>query len=319
MSVVATVGAASEVYCILALPQMSSPRTGAVLTRGVKEVIDSLVHSAIAHRSRYPPHLLSSAAFPSLAARLVMACGNGDLHSAAAAVADGASVNEEGRAPDWGVSLPLAVAAPSQHHDVVVWLLSQGADPNGVGVMAYGTCYGTIAILQLLIDAGGDVNRESQGLSPLEFAVSNNYVDRVRVLLALPSLDFTIKYGDKTPEQYAHDCGRPARADMIAQEVSGTDLRSCAERCYVLTVLAVALADRSRDERPWYGHCLITPIIGTPCSGCDEVWCGCDVVGSRQSSDSERWKRPTWGAWHAWCVACICCRYHRNALSLRWQ
>ena len=171
------------------------------------------------------PRMSSSGAPPSLADRLVTACFYGDLPSAKAAVADGASVNEKGWAPWGGKPLALEAAAFRRHHDVVVWLLSHGADPNGDAVMWYGTYYSTAAILQLLIDAGGDVNRESCGQPPLFTAVrGNNSEDKVRVLLAQPSLDFTIKHKGKTPEQYARDYPRPAVADMIAQEVSGKGL-----------------------------------------------------------------------------------------------
>ena len=165
----------------------------------------------------------SSGASPSLADRLMTACANGDLPSAKVAVADGASVNEKGK-NQYGVTfLPLEAAALNKHrdHDVVVLLLSHGADPNGDGVMSWGAYVSTTAILQLLIDAGGDVNRKSSGEPPLFPAVrSYNSKDNVRVLLAQPSLDFTIKYNGKTPEQYALDNGKPAVADMIAQEVS---------------------------------------------------------------------------------------------------
>ena len=112
-------------------------------------------------------------ASPSLADRLVTACDEGDLPSAKAAVADGASVNEEGRTPGWRRPvLPLAASVARKHHDVVVWLLSHGADPNGVDVMFYGARNSTTAILQLLIDAGGDVNRKSSGDPPLFAATS---------------------------------------------------------------------------------------------------------------------------------------------------
>ena len=107
-----------------------------------------------------------------------------------------------------------------QHHDVVVWLLSHGADPNGDAVMAEGARYSTAAILQLLIDAGGDVNRETDGRPPLFWAMDDIREDNVRVLLAQPSLDFTIKCDGKTPQQYARDTGKPAAVDVIAQEVS---------------------------------------------------------------------------------------------------
>ena len=104
---------------------------------------------------------------------------------------------------------------------MVVWLLSQGADPNGYIVMYYGAYNSASSILQLLIDAGGDVNRESHGRPPLVAAVAgDNSSDNVRVLLAQPTLDFTIKCSDRTPEQYALDVGYPVLADLIAQEVS---------------------------------------------------------------------------------------------------
>ena len=138
----------------------------------------------------------SSGASPSLADRLVMACDKGDLPSAKAVVADGASVNEKGKPSDrvLGTWPPLAAAVSNKHHAVVVWLLSHGADPNGEGVMWNCTCNSTAAILQLLIDAGGDVNRESLGKPPLFTAfIGTASEDKVPVLLAQPSLDFTIE------------------------------------------------------------------------------------------------------------------------------
>ena len=155
----------------------------------------------------------------SLADRLVTACEKGDLPSAKAAIADGASVNDEGRST-WGFSgLPMRAAVAEQHHDVVVWLLSHGADANGDVVMWNGTCYSTTAILLLLIDAGGDVNRESGRRRPLFAAVQDGSVGNVRVLLAQPSLDLAIECYCNTPEQYAHYHRKPVLADMIAQEV----------------------------------------------------------------------------------------------------
>ena len=166
--------------------------------------------------------MTSSAASPSLADRLLAACWNGDLSSAKAAVADGASVNEMGRAEGlYGAVLPLRAAVYSKRLEVVVWLLSVGADPNGDKVLYYCTRFSTAGILQLLIDAGGDVNRASWGRPPLIWAVQGtDSEDKVRVLLAQPSLDLTVTYKGKTPEQYARDEGRPAVADMIAREVS---------------------------------------------------------------------------------------------------
>ena len=171
--------------------------------------------------------LSSSAASPSLADRLAKACCNLDLPAAKAAVADGASVNEKGRAaPDWvDTELPLTIALRMHKDDVSVWLLSRGADPNADGVMLYGAFRSSTATLQLLIDAGGDVNRDCDGQPPLFWAVQGiNKKAKVGVLLAQPSLDLTVKCNDKTPEQCAHDIGKPVLADMIAQEVSGRGL-----------------------------------------------------------------------------------------------
>ena len=162
-------------------------------------------------------------AAPSLADRLTSACVNGDLSSVEAAVADGASVNETGTLPGSVTTLlPLAAAVWYSRHDVVAWLLSHGADPNGDSVMYYGAHDSTAAILQLLIDAGGDVNRKSGSRPPLITAVVGvrDSENRVRVLLGEPSLDFTVNYYGKTPEQYARAKDRPAVADRIAQEVS---------------------------------------------------------------------------------------------------
>ena len=166
---------------------------------------------------------MSSSATPSLADRLVRACRSGDLPSAVAAVADGASVNEKAQTSGWiGAVPPLAPAVNRQRDDVVVWLLSNGADPNGYRVMWHGARFSTAGILQPLIDAGGDANRQSWTEPPLFCGVRGyNSEDRVRVLLALPSLDLTIKHDDRTPEQYAHYQNRPALVDMIAQEVGG--------------------------------------------------------------------------------------------------
>ena len=103
--------------------------------------------------------------------------------------------------------------------DFVVWLLSHGADPNGDSVMHYAAWSFTAAVLQLLIDAGGDVNRYSGFQRPLFLAVHFNCENHLRVLLAHPYLDLAVTCDDRTPEQYAHHFGKPALADMIAQEV----------------------------------------------------------------------------------------------------
>ena len=169
---------------------------------------------------------MSSDPAPSLAGRLATACYRGDLPSGKAAVADGASVHEKGKSPGWFATvLPLTAAVATQCRDVVVWLLSSGADPNGDDVMATGAYRSSAGILQLLIDAGGDVNRESSRQPPLFSALDNDNSEEyvrviVRVLLAQPSLDLTVTHHGIAPEQRAHGWGRSALADEITQEVS---------------------------------------------------------------------------------------------------
>ena len=156
---------------------------------------------------------------PSLADRLVMACQVGDLQAAQAAIADGASVNEIGQHPCGTPFTPLAAALVNTRFDVALWLLSQGADPNGENVMYFGISFGTLGIVQLLIDAGGDANRFGGEHSLLHAAIGKGG-DFVQVLLAQPTVDLTIKYRYTSPERYARMMNKLAIADSIAQEVS---------------------------------------------------------------------------------------------------
>ena len=183
-----------------------------------------------------------------LADRLVTACVNGDLPRVIAAVADGASVNEKGEKPDWGEAVPLVAAVHERHRDIVVWLLSHGADPNGDWVMYDCVRYSTSELLELLIDAGVDVNRLSGVRPPLFQSIANGDDDKMRVLLAAPALDFTTKYDDKVPEEYARFWQEPLPADTIAQEVSRFE-----NPCFLfllpisLTVLLLTLTGRETN------------------------------------------------------------------------
>ena len=73
----------------------------------------------------------------------------------------------------------------------------------------------------------------------------------------------------------------------------------------VLGVRVFAVADRRRDERRWYDHCLVRLVARVLCSGHEQRCCGCGVVGSRQSGGVARWRLLTPRAWHGWCVACV--------------
>ena len=129
--------------------------------------------------------------------------------------------------------VPLAAAVAHEHVDVAVWLLSHGADPNGNAVLRYGADCRPAALLQLLIDAGGDVNRKSFGRPPVFWATSAYCLDHVRVLLAHPGLNLAVRYEGRTIYQCARDRGEDALAlaDMVAQEVRGTCWRDVNALC----------------------------------------------------------------------------------------
>ena len=175
----------------------------------------------------------SSRASSSPADMLLAACWRGDLPSIEAAVAAGARVTGEEQAcavtsrpsptaVHRPAVLPLAAAVAWKHYAVVVWLLANGADPNGEDVLYRAARWSTAGILQVLIDAGGDVNLAVSGAPPLVWAVGDNREDNVRVLLAQPCLACSVTCDGETPEQYARESGSPDIADLIAAEVSGS-------------------------------------------------------------------------------------------------
>ena len=147
------------------------------------------------------------------------ACMNGDLSSARAAVADGASVNKGAYIPHAPFATPLAPAAIVSR-DVTAFLLAQGADPNGHGVMCTSAGHGGADALQLLIDAGGDVNWDSVGQAPVVSAIGLDNVSTVRVLLAQPSLDVTVKYDHDSLNDLARRRGVGAVKRVVGKAVS---------------------------------------------------------------------------------------------------
>ena len=163
----------------------------------------------------------STAPPPSPADRLVSACWQGDVQAAAAAVADGASVNGKAAIPFLGPGLPLVAALYNAHDDAVVWLLSLGADADGDDVMFTAAADSASDILQLLIDVGGDVNRASGRAPPLFCAVlRTRRIGNVAVLLAQPCLDLAAVYDNMSPLQFAHSWHQDSAADLLVEEVS---------------------------------------------------------------------------------------------------
>ena len=159
--------------------------------------------------------------------RLVAACITGDLTAAAAAVMDGASVNNTGVLPgSEHAVLPAYAALCHRQLAALVWLLAHGADVNGDELMHDGLFWGTPDMVQLLVDAGGDVNRLHDGVRPLfvlleydERDESCAVVRKVGVLMAQPALDLTLTCFGTTAERHARAWRNVVTADSIAAEV----------------------------------------------------------------------------------------------------
>ena len=158
--------------------------------------------------------MTSTSSQAALDTQLVHACWRSDVHAVAAAIAGGANVNGKASPPGWLSTVgPLWAAVAWPNVDVATVLLSHGADPNGEGVMTAGNSHGTPDVLQLLIDAGGDVNvpeRPGSGAGIL------------RVLLAEPAYDLTCSRHTTKPIEREVLFGGlyPALSAMIACEVS---------------------------------------------------------------------------------------------------
>ena len=106
-----------------------------------------------------------------------------------------------------------------RHFDVVVLLLAHGADPNGDEVMWVGAGLSTPEILQLLIDAGGDLHWESHGVPPLFKAIQRGNTEAVVLLLAQPLLELSTTWQDWVAAKYARNRDEDAIAALIVQEV----------------------------------------------------------------------------------------------------
>ena len=160
--------------------------------------------------------------------RLVLACDVGDVATVKNAIKNGADVNGRAKGRDDSPLTPLRAAVARRHHAVAAVLLAAGVDPNADDAMA--CCADTStppAILQLLVDAGGDVNRGSGGphpAPPVFLVLRDGQGDPspcLRVLLSEPGLDLAVTDAadGKTAEQYARTKGKPGAADIIRNEV----------------------------------------------------------------------------------------------------
>ena len=117
--------------------------------------------------------LLQEAGVPYSQASFLVAAHDGDLRLVEAFVAVGMDVNVQNEDQHYDTSLLRASA--QGHLDVVVFLLSAGADPN----LRNGLCAGHIAFPDLVIDASRRCNRQTA----LKWASHAGHLDVVRALV----------------------------------------------------------------------------------------------------------------------------------------
>ena len=145
------------------------------------------------------------------------------LAAVAAALADGASVNDEGAAVGmYPRETALSMAVMTDQHAVVSYLLSRGANPSGRPlVLACGQK--SAALVQLLLTAECDVNAPVNGETPLFYAIASDIecADKVEALLGQQSLNLkaTNRLG-MLAEDEALALYKPHIAVRIAKEVS---------------------------------------------------------------------------------------------------
>ena len=119
--------------------------------------------SAVMQRStrRFLPIDRAPAAVPAIGSvqdQLVTACRAGDLVAAMAAIDGGASVNATGLLPSRTPHTPLHAAALANHRVLALYLLTLGADACDDSAMAYSVVHGDVALAQVMVDAGADVD-----------------------------------------------------------------------------------------------------------------------------------------------------------------
>ena len=168
-----------------------------------------------------------------LAERLVDACQRGDFPAAAAAIVEGAGVNDEADSRSvemiGTVYSPLCAAVCARHAALVLHLLHLGADPDGTNVMQCASdANDAPEILQLLVDAGGDVSRWSGGERPIFTALGSATPEQagaLAVLLAQPTLQIDLKsrYNQSLEEVLERLRYPAAVAAMVRQEVRQVD------------------------------------------------------------------------------------------------
>ena len=111
--------------------------------------------------------------FTACDSQLEDACLKGDLVRAQRALADGARVDGHCEKYPQIKLMPLSRAIGSHNRELICLLLSHGANPNGPYAM-HMAATGPRDILQLVVDAGGDVNSKGETGWPTTFVAANS-------------------------------------------------------------------------------------------------------------------------------------------------
>jgi ankyrin repeat protein len=140
--------------------------------------------------------------------------------------------------PDLGTTLVhWASGACSSTSEAALRLaLSLGADPNARDAedwspLCYAAYRGSVDVMRVLIDAGGDVGAVTdRGQTPLIILLQTagdsptvggdpDTVARLRVLLSSPTTDLQVRYEGKTAHEWAQEAGLEHLASLVGNEV----------------------------------------------------------------------------------------------------